>query len=101
MNTFKTLIAIKSADPALDIGPLKILTQNNVLAYSRPVSTSFFFYPTYVILVNFDNKSTTVDFGGEFTGDEPNFGYVVLSTLVLQSEFQYGLVLVFIIFISD
>ena len=100
MNTFKTLIAIKSADPALDIGALKILTQNNVLAYSRPVST-FLFYPTYVILVNFNNESTTVDFGGEFTGDEPNFGYVVLSTLGLQSEFQYGLVLVFIIFISD
>ena len=91
MNTFKTLVAIKSADPALNIGALKILTQNNVLAYSRPVST-FFFYPTYVILVNFNNESTTVDFGGEFTGDEPNFGYVVLSTLGLQSEFQYGLV---------
>ena len=91
MNTFKTLVAIKSADPALDIGALKILTQNNVLAYSRPVST-FFFYPTYVILVNFNNESATVDFGGEFTGDEPNFGYVVLSTLGLQSAFQYGLV---------
>ena len=87
LNTFKTLIAAKYSDPAFDGGALKILTQNNVLAFSRTYNSHF--YPTYVTLVNFDTESTNVDFGGQFT-EIANVGYVILSTLGLDSEFHAG-----------
>ena len=97
LNTFKTLISAKYSDPAFDGGALKILTQNNVLAFSRTYNSQF--YPTYVTLVNFNIESTNVNFSGQFT-EVANVGYVILSTLGLDSEFHAGLVLGFISFTS-
>ena len=87
LNLFKTLLQVKYSDPAFDVGLVKILTQNNVLAFSRTYNPQF--YPTYVTLVNLNQISTTVEFGGEFA-EEVDTGYVLLSTLGPDSTFEVG-----------
>lgn len=87
VNFMKTVLMAKNSDPAFDVGALKISNQNNVLAYSRSVNPDF--YTVFVVLINFDTKSTTVDFGGEFS-DSKDTGFVLVSTLGDQSQFPAG-----------
>ena len=87
LNFMKTVLMAKNSDPAFDVGALKISNQNNVLAYSRSVNPDF--YTVFVVLINFDTKSTTVDFGGEFS-DSKDTGFVLVSTLGDQSQFPAG-----------
>ena len=77
MNFYKTAIISRNSDPAFDIGKVKGVTQNNILAFSRTYDPTF--YPTYVTLVNFNYENASADFSGIFS-DAITTGVVYLSS---------------------
>ena len=76
LNIYKAMIVVRNSDPgAFDEGGFKGVTRNNILAFSRTYNPDF--YPTYVMLANFNQQEAMADFSSHF---EIQTGLVYLST---------------------
>lgn len=87
LNVYKALVKLRYSDPAFEVGGVKGITRDNVLAFSRTYDQAF--YPTYVTVVNFNDQDTTVDLFGEFNSVVES-GAVLVSTSGSQGNNPVG-----------